>query len=151
MGVWIIEKLYKTCIWTSTYSARPPLYNGHFCCSNNNNNNLYCALDMKSVKTLKGNNCGCLKKIINYQLLYPLLIYNSCFFSSILLPTMYTVSWALKLAIVNSIKFICTHWMHVMMISVWSLACGSLQLWWIIAYVCTTGFPELGVRLHKFS
>ena len=25
--------------------------------SNNNNNNLYCALDTKSVKTLKGNNC----------------------------------------------------------------------------------------------
>ena len=24
---------------------------------NNNNNNLYCALDTKSVKTLKGNNC----------------------------------------------------------------------------------------------
>ena len=39
IGVWIIEKLYKTCIWTSTYSLRPPLYNGHFCCSNNNNNN----------------------------------------------------------------------------------------------------------------
>ena len=25
--------------------------------ANNNNNNLYCALDTKSVKTLKGNNC----------------------------------------------------------------------------------------------
>ena len=25
--------------------------------NNNNNNNLYCALDTKSVKTLKGNNC----------------------------------------------------------------------------------------------
>ena len=31
------------------------------------------------------------------------------------------VSWALKVAIVNSFKFICTHSMHVMMISVWSL------------------------------
>ena len=25
--------------------------------NNSNNNNLYCALDTKSVKTLKGNNC----------------------------------------------------------------------------------------------
>ena len=25
--------------------------------NNNNNNNLYCAIDTKSVKTLKGNNC----------------------------------------------------------------------------------------------
>ena len=64
---------------------------------------------------------------------------------------MYAVSWALKVAIVNSIKFICTHSMHVMMILVWSLACGSLQLWWIITYVCTTGFPELGVHMYKFS
>ena len=41
--------------------------------------------------------------------------------------------------------------MYVMMISVWSLAYGSLQLWWIITYVCITGFPELGVHMYKFS
>ena len=42
-------------IWDTSFFQRS------FSClklnNNNNNNNLYCALDTKSVKTLKGNNC----------------------------------------------------------------------------------------------
>ena len=77
-----IDKLYKTYIWTSTYSVRP-------------------------------------------------------------------IFWALKLAIVDSFKFICTHSMSAMMILLWSLDVVAQCAVWTIALVCTTGFPELD--LYKFS
>ena len=77
-----IDKLYKTYIWTSTYSVRP-------------------------------------------------------------------IFWALKLAIVDSFKFICTHSMPAMMILLWSLDVVAQCAVWTIALVCTTGFPELD--LYKFS
>ena len=116
---WSVIQIFRQnyiciCMWISAYSVRPPLYNDHFCCSNNNNNNnnLYCALDTKSVKTLKGNNCGCFKKIINYQLLYPLLIYKSYFFCSILLPTMYLgpSRWPLWIALNLYVLIQCMSW-----------------------------------------
>ena len=77
-----IDKLYKTYIWTSTYSVRP-------------------------------------------------------------------IFWALKLAIVDSFKFICTHSMPAVMILLWSLDVIVQCAVWTIALVCTTSFPELD--LYKFS